>query len=241
MKCVILCAGYATRLYPLTLNTPKSLLEVKEKPLLNYIVDNVLNVKDVNEIFVITNDKFYNNFVEWRDEFYSDENIAIINDKTKSNEDRLGGLGDLKLVLDTEEINDDLILLLGDNFYDLDLNKIVDFFNEVGKNVIGLYDIRNISNAKNFGVLEIDSDGKIVSFNEKPVKPNSTLVSTGIYIYSKEELDKIYCYMKTGKSREGPGYLIPYFLEYQDVYGFVLDGFWHDIGSKEVYEEVNRK
>ena len=240
MKCVILCAGYATRLYPLTLNTPKPLLEVKGKPLLNYMVDNALNVGVVDEIFIVTNNKFYEHFLKWKDDFYPDENIAIVNDETKSNEDRLGGLGDLKLVLNTEEIEDDLLLLLGDNLFDFDLGKIVQFFNDKKKNVIGLYDLKDFENASNFGVLETDESGRIISFEEKPEEPKSTLISTGIYVYSKDELSKIYDYMKTGKPKEGPGYLIPYFMQSQDVYGFVLDGKWHDIGSKETYEEVNR-
>jgi glucose-1-phosphate thymidylyltransferase len=239
MKGIILCAGYATRLYPLTLKTPKPLLEIKGKPLLNYLLDNVFNVPCIDEVFIVTNNKFYDNFVEWKEKFYNNEKIVIVNDETKSNEDRLGGLGDLKLVLNTEEIDDDLILLLGDNLFDFDLNKIVNFFKEKNKNVIGLYDIKDISNAKNFGVLKIDDEKKIVSFNEKPQNPDSTLISTGIYIYSKDELKKIDDYMKTNKPKEGPGYLIPYFLESQDVYGFVIDGKWYDIGSKEVYEEVN--
>jgi glucose-1-phosphate thymidylyltransferase len=239
MKGIILCAGYATRLYPLTLKTPKPLLEIKGKPLLNYLLDNVFNVPCIDEVFIVTNNKFYDNFVEWKEKSYNNEKIVIVNDETKSNEDRLGGLGDLKLVLNTEEIDDDLILLLGDNLFDFDLNKIVNFFKEKNKNVIGLYDIKDISNAKNFGVLKIDDEKKIVSFNEKPQNPDSTLISTGIYIYSKDELKKIDDYMKTNKPKEGPGYLIPYFLESQDVYGFVIDGKWYDIGSKEVYEEVN--
>lgn len=240
MKSVILCAGYATRLYPLTINTPKPLLDVKGRPLLNYTIDNILTVPEIDEIFIVTNDKFYNNFIEWKKEFYSEENIFIINDNTKSNEDRLGGLGDLKIVLDTENIEDDLLLLLGDNFFEFNLNKIVEFFSKKKKNVIGLYDIKEISCAKNFGVLKIDDHGKIISFLEKPQNPESTLISTGIYIYSKDEIEKIYDYMKTNKPKEGPGYLIPYFLESQDVYGFVLDGKWYDIGSKETYEEINR-
>lgn len=240
MKSIILCAGYATRLYPLTINTPKPLLDVRGKPLLNYTIDNILTVPEIDEIFVVTNDKFYNHFLKWKKEFYPEENIFIINDNTKSNEDRLGGLGDLKIVLDTENIEDDLLLLLGDNLFEFNLNKIVDFFNEKNKNVIGLYDIKEISSAKNFGVLKMGSSGKIISFLEKPQNPESTLISTGIYVYSKDEIEKIYDYMKTNKPKEGPGYLIPYFLESQDVYGFVLDGKWYDIGSREIYEEVNR-
>lgn len=239
MKCVVLCAGYATRLYPITFNAPKSLLDIKGRPLLNYIMDNVLGVSQVEEIFVVTNDKFYDAFLEWKDKFYPDENIAIVNDGTKSNEDRLGALGDLRVVLNTEEIEDDLLLLFGDKLYDFKLNDIVDFFETKKQNVIGLYDIEKFSDAKNYGVLKIDDSGKIVSFSEKSAKPHSTLISPGIYIYSKEELRKIHDYMQMSKPRESPDYLIPHFMKFQNVYGFILGGKWQDITSKEIYEKIN--
>jgi len=144
-------------------------------------------------------------------------------------------------VIGKENIQDDLIVIAGDNLFDFDLNKIVDFFKEVNKNVIGLYDIKDINKSRNFGILKIDNKNKIVSFEEKPNNPKSTLVSTAIYLYSRDELKKIGKYMKTSLPKEGPGYLIPYFMESQDVYGFVFHGQWYDIGSKETYEEVNCK
>jgi len=240
MKCVILCAGYATRLYPLTLNTPKPLLDVRGKPVINYLIEGILRIKDIDEIFVATNDKFYNNFVSWKDKFYPAQRIHIVNDKTKNNEDRLGGLGDLKLVLDEERISDDLFVLAGDNFFNFDLNKFLGFFREKKRNTIGLYNLKDISKAKEFGILELDRDNRIISFEEKPQKPKSTLISTALYLFTKEELKKIQEYMKTSSPKEGPGYLIPYFLKSQDVYGYVFDGEWYDIGTKEIYEEVNR-
>jgi len=238
MKCVILCAGYGTGLYPVTLNVPKALLEVGGKPVLNYTIDKVLGLWNVDEVFVVTNGKFYGTFLAWKEEFYPDDHIDIINDETKSNEERLGGLGDLKLVLNTEEIEDDLLLILGDNLFDFDLGKIVDFFKKQKKNVIGLYDIKNLEKARNFNVLRIDDSKKIISFREKSPKPDSTLISAGIYIYSKDELDKIYSYMETKKPREEPDYLIPYFKNSQDVYGLVMEGKWACLGRKEDYEDV---
>lgn len=239
MKAIILCAGYATRLYPLTLDKPKPLLPIKGKPLLNYTIEKLEKVPDINEIFIVTNDKFYNSFLEWVQSLNSSK-IKIVNDQTKSNEDRLGGLGDLNLVLEKENIDDDLMVIAGDNLFESDLNEIVGFFKEKRQNVIGLYDFGDISKAGNFGVLEIDSDNKIVSYEEKPENPKSSLISTAVYLYTKEELGKIREYMKTDLPKEGPGYLIPYFMKSQDVYGFVFEGKWWDIGSKETYEEVNQ-
>lgn len=237
MKCIILCSGYATRLYPLTLNTPKPLLPVKEKPLLNYLIENVSNVDEIDEIFIVSNDKFYNHFVDWEKSYDFEKKIKIINDNTKTNETRLGGIGDLWFTIEQEGIKDDFLLLLGDNYFSFDLNKIVDFSKKFG-NVIGLQNINNLEEARKFGVLELGKSNKIISFEEKPENPKSSLISTGVYVYSKESINKIKEYVESDKPKDGPGYLIPYFLEFQDIYGYVLDGFWYDIGSKESYEEV---
>jgi glucose-1-phosphate thymidylyltransferase len=239
MKCIILCAGYATRLYPLTKDTPKSLLKVKGKPLLNYIFEKLEEVSLIDEVFIISNDKFYSNFVSWKKNFESSKKIKIINDGTFSNEDRLGGLGDLNLVLESEGIDDDIFVIAGDNLFDFDLKKFVDFFRNKGKNIIGLYDIKDLKKARNFGILEVNSKGKITSFLEKPESPKSSLISTALYLYNKKELERIKEYMQSTGSKEGPGYLIPYFLKFQEVYGYVFEGRWIDIGTKENYEEAN--
>ena len=241
MKCVILCAGYATRLYPLTLNTPKPLLMIKGKPLLNYTIEKLEKIDELDEIIIVTNEKFYNNFLRWSEDIKTNKKIKILNDETKSNEDRLGGLGDLWLAIQNEKIGEDLIVIAGDNFFDFDLKDIIDFFKEVKTNVVGLYDLKDLDKSRNFGILEIDDKKRIVSFEEKPENPKSSLISTAIYIYSRDELKKIGDYMKTASSKEGPGYLIPYLIKIQDVYGFVFHGNWYDIGSKETYEEVNKK
>ncbi len=238
MKCVILCAGYATRLYPLTLNRPKALLPIKNKPLLNYLLDKINLIEEIDEVFIITNNKFYEFFLEWAKHLNFNKKLKVINDKTKTNEDRLGGLGDLKFVLDKEKIKENLIVLAGDILFDFNLEEIINFFKTKNKNTLGLYDIKDISKAGNFGILEINENNRITSFEEKPANPKSTLVSTAIYLYTKKELNNIEEYMKTDKPKEGLGYLVPYFMNSQEVYGYVLEGNWDDIGNKEVYEKL---
>lgn len=240
MKCVILCAGYATRLYPLTLDTPKPLLKVKGKPMINYILEKVEAIDAIDEIFIVTNDKFYENFLEWKRGQNFSKPVKIINDMTMSNEDRLGALGDLGFVLEKEKLNDDVLVIAGDNLFEFGLGNFVDFFGAKNMNTIGLYDLKDLERSKNFGIIEIGDGNEIISFEEKPESPKSSLISTAIYAYSREELEKIREYFKTSGPKEGPGYLIPYFLSSQKVYGFVFDGEWHDIGSKEEFERVNR-
>ena len=206
--------------------------------MLSHIIDKLEEIDEVDEILLVTNDKFYNSFLGWSVKQDFSKKIKLINDMTKSNQDRLGGVGDLKFVLDKERINDDLLVVAGDNLFDFGLEEFVNFFKSKGKSVIGLYNLKDISQAKNFGIVETDQSGKILSFEEKPEDPKSTFVSTAIYLFSKEDLDKIHEYMKTAKPKDAPGNLIPYLSDLGDVYGFIFDGEWHDIGSKEVYDKV---
>lgn len=235
MKCVILCAGYATRLYPLTLNLPKALLPVNERPILDYIVEKVKKVREVDEIIIVSNNKFYADFIEWG----KGKDVKILNDNTNENDAKLGGLGDLWFAIKNKNIGEDFMVVLGDNLFESDFREFVDFFKKIRSPLVGLFDVENLEEAKKFGVVKLDG-GKIVSFIEKPTKPVSTLISTGIYIYPKHILEKIEEYMKTGNSKDGPGYLISYLMEQENVYGFSLAGGWYDIGSKETYKKVNR-
>ncbi|MEK6898134.1 MAG: nucleotidyltransferase family protein [Nanoarchaeota archaeon] len=240
MKAVILCAGYATRLYPLTLSTPKSLLPVAGKPLLNYIMEKIEKINEIDEISIVTNDKFYMQFVWWLNQNKKDfrKSIEIINDNTTSNETRLGGIGDLWFAIEKKSITDKLLVVLGDNLFDSDLSEIVDFFEEKNKCIVGVYDLKNKENAKKFGVINVDDNNKIISFEEKPENPKSTLISTGIYLFTKKDLKKIQEYMKTENPKDGPGYLIRHLISHEEIFAFKLEGKWYDIGSKETYEEI---
>lgn len=238
MKAVILCAGYAKRLYPLTIDKAKPLLPISGKPILNYVVRNIENCDQVNEVIIVSNDKFYKDFVEWRSMNEFSKPVKILNDGTNTEETKLGGVGDLIFALDTEKIDDDILIILGDNLFDFNLKKFVDYFYSKDGNLIGVYDVRSLEDAKRLGVPEI-KDGKVIGFEEKPNNPTSTLVSIGIYAYSKNTLGFIKDYLNTDLSRDGPGNLIPYIIRKEDIYSLNLDGSWFDIGDKEVYNNVN--
>jgi glucose-1-phosphate thymidylyltransferase len=238
MKAVILCAGYATRLYPLTLNTPKALLHVGDKPLLSHIIQNLSSIKDLDKINIVSNDKFYNHFLEWAKK--EDKRIEVINDNTKTNEERLGGVGDLALALNRIE-DDDIMVLFGDLYFNFSLSNFVDNFNKKNEITMALHDLKDIEKAKRFGVLETKS-GKVIGFEEKPANPKSSLINAGVYIFPKTSVKDIKDYMASDKNKENIGYIIIDFIKNKkDIRGFVFDDEWVDIGTLEDYKKLNEK
>ncbi|PJE81231.1 hypothetical protein COU58_03580, partial [Candidatus Pacearchaeota archaeon CG10_big_fil_rev_8_21_14_0_10_32_42] len=195
MKCVLLCVGYTPWLYPLTLNKPKALLEIRGKPLLDYTIERIPN--EIEKIYIVTNDKFYYNFIWWLEKLKSKakDKIEIINDETSTNESRRGGIGGLNFVIESKQIDDDILVVLGDNYFNFNLSELINFFKKVEDTTLGVVSLDR-EQAKNFGVVEIVDD-KILSFEEKPENPKSNLVSTGLYIFTKEDLKEIKEYMKT--------------------------------------------
>jgi glucose-1-phosphate thymidylyltransferase len=239
MKVIILAAGYATRLYPLTLEQPKSLLDIGNKKMIEYIISKIDQVKQVNEIFIVSNDKFYNNFLEWAQNYKSRKPIKIINDGTKSNQDRLGAVGDIRYVIEAEKIDDDVLVIAGDNLFEFSLKDFYDFFEEKNSCVVALYDIKEKEKAsKKFGVVLIDNTNKIIEFEEKPAEPKTSLVSTACYIFSKEDMSLLKKCLDESVALDNLGDFIKWLIKKKDVYGFVFDDMWFDIGSPEQLEEV---
>ena len=236
MKAIILAAGYGTRLYPLTLDKPKAFVEVNGKPIIDYIIERVDEVEEVDKIFIVTNDKFFPAFEEWKEKAPTKKEIIIVNDNTKSNEERLGALGDLLFVLDKERVDDDILLISSDNIFDFDLSAIT---KERDRDVVGVYEI-NIEEIKKYGVVELDENKKIVGMQEKPQEPKTNLASTGIYLFRKETLHLMRQYKEEGGNMEGPGYFLEWLPKRKDVYGYVFKGKWFDIGSLEALEKAKK-
>ena len=237
MKSIVLAAGYATRLYPLTKNKPKPLLEIAEKPIMEHIISKIEEVDDVDEIFIVTNDKFYNTFIEWLKGYSSNKKIKIVNDMTKSNEDRLGSIGDVSFVIEKENINDDTLVIAGDNLFEFSLKGVVDVFNKRKTTTVALYDVKDIELAKKYGIVSVDKSNKIIDFKEKPEKPKSTLASTGVYIYPGNILKSIVEYAGKGES-DKTGNFLEWLYKKEDIYCYVSDKKWYDIGSLDQLEEA---
>ncbi len=244
MKSIILAGGYATRLYPLTLDKPKALLEVKGKPLLRYTLDKLVEVPEIDEVFIVTNDRFYSLFSEWVSMYGKDYRfkIEVINDLTTSNETRLGGIGDLEYCIEARAIQDDILVLNSDNLFDFSLCDAVDFFsrNRNRRNIVnGVYLLSNREEVKRHGVVLLGEDARIIDFEEKPQNPRSSLISFGVYIIPRDLLPQIKKYLQEGNNKDAPGHLLKYLSERFESYGFRFNGRLFDIGNLQVYRRIN--
>lgn len=241
MKCIILAAGYGTRLGEKYKDIPKALIEVKGKPILDYIISKINEIVKVDKIIIITNNKFYDKFCEWRDreetKNLTNKKIVIVNNGTNKNEERLGALGDLLFAINAENVNDDLLLIASDNLFDFDLRGLA----ESSRDVIGVCELPKEIISKKYGVIEIDKNNKIIGFEEKPIEPKTNLASTGIYIFKKETLPLIKKYRQEGHSLEGPGNFIEWLYKQKEVYAYVFKGKWFDIGNLEILEKARKE
>ena len=238
MKALILAAGYATRLYPLTENTPKPLLKVAEIPIIEHILQEIHTVDNVTEIFIVTNDKFHQHFEEWNQQYQSTTPITIVNDGTTSNEDRLGAIGDINFVLQKHNINDDLMVIAGDNLFGFSLAHFIDHFTQTGSSGLALLDLQDVEKVRNrFGVGVLDGT-KVVGFEEKPSEPKSTLAATACYVFKRDDLGLVKTLAEQGNV-DAPGNVVPWLIQHSQMHGFVFTDHWFDIGSFESLEEAN--
>lgn len=240
MKAIILAAGYATRLYPLTIDTPKQLIQIGNKLMIEHIINKLEEIKELKEIYIVTNAKFYSKFIEWKQNYNCSKPIIIHNDGTTSNEDRLGAVGDINFVIKAEKIKDDLFIIAGDNLFELNLNEIVHEFKKHGKSIVAARDLGDKSKlAKRFGVIVNDSKNNIIDFEEKPALPKTSLASTMIYLLNKESVNIISKIYDSGKMFDNGGDLIHELVNSIGVKCFIFNSAWYDIGSHEQLEEVH--
>jgi glucose-1-phosphate thymidylyltransferase len=240
MKALILAAGYGTRMYPIIKDTPKALLDIKGKPIINHVIDRLRSFAGLNEIIVVTNNKFHQILEDWAKRAKAlFPKITVVNDGTNTPEDRLGSIGDIKFILDKVKLNDDLVVVGSDNLFNFNLDEYIRFAIEKKPKVsIGLFDIGNIKEATKFGVVELDKMGKIASFEEKPAEPKSSLIAMCFYFLPKETLGLIGRYIKETNKADKAGEYIKWLKENDTVYGFTFKGKWFDIGSIESYNDA---
>jgi glucose-1-phosphate thymidylyltransferase len=242
MNILILAAGYATRLYPLTENKAKPLLEVAGKPMIEWVLDNLSTIPDIDRVYVVTNNKFAGAFEEWAAGYKSrgaNMEFTIVNDGSTSDADKLGAIGDIHHVLKTQDINhQDLLVVAGDNLF----SQPVPGFAVAAKKypaTLALYDVGDLEAIRKYNNVSVDADGVITHFEEKPANPTTTKTGIALYYYSKEVLPLIDTYVAEGNNPDQPGRLIQWLYPRVKVGTWDVPGTWFDIGSKETLVEAN--
>lgn len=240
MKAIILVAGYATRLYPLTLNMPKALLAINKKPIIDYIVDGINTIPAVDEIFVVSNHKFADQFENWAKNAKSNVPIKVIDDGTTTEENRRGAIGDIQFVIEQESIDEEIVVIAGDNFFTYDLIDYYNYYREVDKDCVIVKENDDIEELKSFGVAQADEDGKVISLDEKPPEPKSNLAVYATYMYKKDTIPLFEEYLKSGNKPDAPGYFASWLCTKKDLYVYRMQGDCHDIGTPQAYEDVQK-
>jgi glucose-1-phosphate thymidylyltransferase len=234
MKAIILAAGYATRLWPLTKNTPKPLLDIKGKPIIEYIINHILEIPEINEIIVVTNEKFSLAFEQWANSFKCKIPITIINDMTTSNDDRLGAVGDMHYAIKEKKIAEEILVIAGDNLFEYKLSDFYNYYKKIKFSAVACRDMGSKEEvAGKFGVVETDSKGKITNFEEKPKNPKTTLASTACYIFTKEDVNEIHSFIEAGNQPDNSGDFIRWLSRHKPVYAWIFKEKWYDIGTFE--------
>lgn len=244
MNVLILAAGYATRLYPLTLTKAKPLLEVAGKPIIEWVVDNLAPVPNLGTIYIVTNDKFAADFHAWADAYrdrHPQFKFKIVNDGSTSDDDKLGAIGDINLVLtrESEVLQSGLIVVAGDNLFSEPLTGFAECANN-SEAAVAVYDVVSLEEIKKYGNITVDAGGIITHFEEKPAKPKSTLAAIALYYYSKAVLPLFTTYLAAGNNPDQPGRFVQWLYTRKPVKTFQITGKWLDIGSKETLEEANK-
>jgi glucose-1-phosphate thymidylyltransferase len=237
VRAVILAAGYATRLYPLTLDRPKALLPVGGRPILEHLLDRLDEVRGLDEIHVVTNSRFAGAFREWA----GGRGVRILDDGTADEQTRLGAIGDLELAIRTEAIDDDLLVLAGDNLFSESFAPFAEFGREKGSPALGVYDVGDLDIIRGrYNAIELDGDDRVVFFEEKPERPTSTLTGIALYFYPPASLPLVSRYLEEGNNPDQPGRLVQWLYPQTPVYAWRVPGRWYDIGSEETLAEADR-
>lgn len=240
MKAIILAAGFATRLYPLTKNKPKSLLEIKGKPIIDYIVEKIKEIEDIDRIIVVTNNKFYKDFLVWKNKKNNEDKkkIEILNDGIDSEKEKLGAVGDLLFAIEQENIQEDIFVIAGDTLFKSSLKYLYGLFKKEDKDLTIFYDVHNIGEAKKLGVALVENN-LIIDFQEKPSKPKSTLCSVPAYFYKKRTLELIKQFMQEEYNKDQPGRFLEYLYKKVPVYAYTKEEKYINVGTIEELEQAS--
>lgn len=245
MNALILAAGYATRLYPLTQNFPKPLLAVGKKTIMDHLLDRIAALPDMKSVYIVTNTKFAPIFRNWaaecdRQAVWPNLSMHVIDDGTDTNDNRLGAIADMAFAMQSIGVDDDLLVSAGDNIYLFDFNEMAELFHKRQADVILSYRIESLEKLRRSGVVELDADQRVVGFEEKPAQPRSNYGCPALYFLKKSTLATIPEYLQSGANPDAPGHFIAWLQKQHPVYAYIMTTPYYDIGTLASYEQVNK-
>ena len=236
MIAIILAGGYAVRLQPITKNTAKPLLPIAGKPVIDHIMEKLQDLKEVRRVIIATNERFENQFREWLSQ-KTYQNVEVKVENNSKEEDKPGALGALAELIKEVE-SEDYLIIAGDNIFSSNLKSFIKKYREKKAPIMAVYDIKDPEKAKNFSVVKMNPEDRIISFEEKPEKPKTRLIGTCIYIFPKNSLKRIHEYLEDKNNPDSPGHFIEWLHKKDRVYGHILQGYWFDVGTPDSLKEA---
>ena len=239
MKCLILAAGYATRLYPLTENFPKPLLQVGEKTILDWLIDDIDESGLVDEYIVISNHRFAHHFDAWAAE--KTQHITVLDDGTETNDTRLGAVKDIQFAIEKLRLDSDLLVIAGDNLLDFSLTSFIRYAVAKGGSCILRYYEPDVQRLRKCGVVTVDESDRVLRMAEKPQDPESHWCCPPFYYYTREAARMVATGIGAGCGTDAPGSFIAWLCAQLPVYAMEMPGKRYDIGNLQSYEAVQRE
>ncbi|SDQ50934.1 sugar phosphate nucleotidyltransferase [Natronobacterium texcoconense] len=230
---VVLAGGYATRLWPITRHRPKMFLPLGETTVIERIYAELESIDRIDEVYVSTNERFAPDFEAHLEESpYEKPRLSV--EETEHEDEKLGVVGALAQLLDREGLDDDLLVIAGDNLFDFAVSDFLEYFDRREGPVIAAYDVGDREKATSYGVVELD-DERVVDFQEKPDEPETSLVSIGCYAFPGETLSLFTSYLEEGNNPDEPGWFVQWLQDREPTYAYPFEGVWFDIGTRESY------
>lgn len=245
MKAVVLCAGFATRMYPLTKNFPKPLLEVADRPVLDYLMDQLMELPGLSAIVLVSNGKFHAHFAGWKQRWESTDRsgrpvVELLNDGTQDNDGRLGAAADLQLALQTMPEPAAVMVTAGDNIYSFRIKPLWHRFLQSDRHHVVALPETDREKLKKTGVLDLGRDDRVVRLFEKPAHPESSWFCPPLYFFQPSVSRRLDQFLKHHPGSDAPGHFIDFLCRREPVYAFRLDAFRLDIGSMESFQAADR-
>ncbi len=238
MDSIVLAGGFAKRMWPLTKNTPKQLLDVAGKPMLTHVLKSLEKI-DTERVIVSVNSFFASNFEKYIQTYEGPLNLELFVESSNNEEEKLGALGALNLLFSEFSIKGPVFIAGGDNLSNFDLNQMIKKYQETKKDVIGLYDVEDFELAKLYGIAEVNN-GSIIDFHEKPNMPKSTLAATAYWLLSENGITNFLSYIGSGGDRDALGNFLAWNIKKADIKSVSFRGVWYDIGDLESYNTAQK-